>query len=62
VAALGCAVGPYANGLVVMQDDIDSEGEAASTTRNRQNYKLVDWREIKAALKLAGGSGESSTP
>jgi len=52
VAALGGAVGPYANGLVVMQDDVDSEGEAASTTRNRQNYKLVDWADVKAALRL----------
>ena len=35
-----------------MQDDIDSEGEATSTTRARQNFKLVDWREVKRALGL----------
>jgi len=51
VAALGGRVGPYAQGLVVMQDDMDTDGEAASTTRQRQNYKLVDWRQIKAALQ-----------
>jgi 3-phytase len=52
VAALGGAVGPYAEGLVVMQDDVDVDGEAPSTARVRQNFKLVDWRAVKAALGL----------
>ena len=52
VAAMGGAVGPFAEGLVVMQDDVDVEGEAASTDRQRQNFKLVDWRAVKTALKL----------
>jgi 3-phytase len=52
VAALGGAVGPYPNGLVVVQDDSDTEGEAPSGGRGRQNFKLVDWRAIKQALKL----------
>jgi 3-phytase len=54
VAALGGPVGPYAEGLVVMQDDVDVEGETPSTDRQRQNFKLVDWRTVKAALKLDG--------
>lgn len=52
VAAFGGAVGPYAEGLIVMQDDVEVDGEAASTTRRRQNFKLVDWRAVKAALGL----------
>jgi 3-phytase len=52
VAAIGGAVGPYAEGLVVMQDDVDVDGEAPSTARVRQNFKLVDWRAVKAALGL----------
>jgi 3-phytase len=52
VAALGGRVGSYPEGLVVMQDDVDTDGEAASTTRSRQNFKLVDWREVKRALGL----------
>lgn len=52
VAAQGGSVGPYPEGLVVMQDDVDAEGEAASTARARQNFKLVDWREVKRALGL----------
>lgn len=52
VAALGGPVGPYPEGLVVMQDDVDTAGEAASTARARQNFKLVDWREVKKALGL----------
>ncbi|MDO1560161.1 phytase [Brevundimonas sp. 2R-24] len=50
VAALGGQVGPFPAGLVVMQDDVDAEGEEASTRRARQNYKLVDWREVRRAL------------
>lgn len=52
VAALGGPVGPFPEGVVVMQDDVDTEGEAVSTRRVRQNYKLVDWREVKRALGL----------
>jgi 3-phytase len=52
VAALGGSVGSYPEGLVVMQDDVDTEGEAASTARARQNFKLVDWRDVKRALGL----------
>ena len=52
VTAQGGAVGGFAGGLVVMQDDVDSEGEALSTTRNRQNFKLVDWRAVATALGL----------
>lgn len=51
VAALGGTVGPYADGLVVMQDDADSAGEAPGQAP-RQNFKLVDWREVKRALGL----------
>jgi 3-phytase len=50
VAALGGRVGPYAQGLVVVQDDMDTDGEAPSTQRQRQNYKLVGWAEVKKAL------------
>ncbi len=47
VSALGGVVGGYPEGLVVMQDDID-EGVAGA----RQNFKLVDWREVRRALGL----------
>ncbi|OYU69305.1 MAG: 3-phytase [Alphaproteobacteria bacterium PA2] len=52
VAAVGGPVGPYPEGLVVMQDDIDDVGEVVTTNRIRQNFKLVDWRSVKLALKL----------
>ena len=52
VAAMGGAVGPYASGLVVMQDDADTEGEALESRREAQNFKLVDWAEIRRALGL----------
>lgn len=52
VAALGGQVGPFPEGLVVVQDDVDSDGEAGSTSRVRQNFKLIDWREVKKALGL----------
>lgn len=50
VAALGGPVGRFPSGLVVAQDDVDTEGEVASTARARQNFKLVDWRDIRRAL------------
>jgi 3-phytase len=39
IDALAGMVGPYPEGLVVVQDD-DNDGLA-------QNFKLVDWREIR---------------
>ena len=51
MAALGGRVGQFPEGLVVMQDDSDSESEAP-VARARQNFKLVDWRDVKAALGL----------
>lgn len=47
VAALGGVVGGFPEGLVVMQDDVDG-GSAGQ----RQNFKLVDWREVRKALGL----------
>jgi 3-phytase len=47
VAALGGQVGAFPQGLVVMQDDVDDGATGA-----RQNFKLVDWREVKKALGL----------
>lgn len=52
VAALGGPVGPYPNGVVVMQDDSDTDGEAPTSMRVKQNFKIVDWNNIKQALKL----------
>ncbi|MEY4256931.1 MAG: hypothetical protein RLZZ141_2158, partial [Pseudomonadota bacterium] len=52
VAALGGNVGPYREGLVVVQDDIDDAGDTPTTNRLKQNFKLVDWRSIKSALKI----------
>ena len=52
VAAVSGAVGKYAEGLIVMQDDVDTEGEGGSVMRSRQNYKLVDWRDVKRALNI----------
>jgi len=47
VAAHGRLVGGFPEGLVVVQDDVD-QGSAGA----RQNFKLVDWRQIKDALGL----------
>lgn len=44
IDALGGPVGPFPEGLVVVQDD-ENEGLT-------QNFKLVDWREIRSALGL----------
>ena len=52
VAGLGGPVGAFAEGLLVVQDDVDTAGETTSTRRVRQNFKLVDWREVKRALGL----------
>jgi 3-phytase len=42
-------IGAYPGGLVALQDDLD---EAPGVTGERQNFKIVDWREIRRALKL----------
>jgi len=47
VAAAGGRVGDFASGLVVMQDDVDQGAKG-----ERQNFKLVDWAEVKKALGL----------
>ncbi len=44
LAAAGGAVGPFPEGLVVIQDDVNDVGT--------QNFKYVDWRDIRAALGL----------
>lgn len=44
LAALGGAVGPFPEGLVVVQDDVNDVGT--------QNFKYIDWRDIKVALGL----------
>jgi len=51
VAALGGPVGPYSQGLVVVQDDADTAGQAPGQAP-RQNFKLVDWRDVRRALTL----------
>ena len=52
LAALGGPVGAFPEGLVGVQDDSDTDGETTTGARARQNFKLVDWRAVKAALKL----------
>ncbi|HET9812074.1 MAG TPA: phytase [Sphingomicrobium sp.] len=49
IDALGGPIGPYAAGVVAVQDDLD---EAPGRTGERQNFKFIDWREIRRALKL----------
>lgn len=49
IAALEGPVGPYKEGLIVVQDDVD---EIPGSTGERQNFKYVDWTAIKKALKL----------
>lgn len=44
LAAAGGAVGPFPEGVVVIQDDVNDEGG--------QNFKYVDWRDIRRALRL----------
>lgn len=43
VDAWSGAIGPYSRGLVAMQDDVNEGGA--------QNFKLVDWAAIRAALE-----------
>ncbi|MGA9658581.1 MAG: phytase [Asticcacaulis sp.] len=52
VAGFGGQIGPYGKGVVVMQDDADTDGEAPATVRKRQNFKIVDWNDIRKALKI----------
>lgn len=52
LAALGGPVGAFPEGLIVAQDDSDTDGETTVGARARQNFKLVDWRAVKTALKL----------
>ena len=47
VSALGGPVGAFPDGLVVVQDDVDQ-----GSTGARQNFKLIDWREVRKALAL----------
>lgn len=49
VAAMEGPVGGFAEGLVVVQDDLD---ETPGVTGERQNFKLIDWRTIREALGL----------
>jgi len=44
LAAWSGPIGPFPNGVVVVQDDINDVGN--------QNFKYIDWRDIKAALGL----------
>lgn len=60
VAAIGGPVGRFGEGLIVVQDDVDSDQETASSEHVRQNFKLVDWRDVKRVLHLdAPGSGNA---
>ena len=52
VAALGGPGGPYPEGLIVVPDDADTEGATGGVVRERQNFKLVDWRAVKSALEI----------
>ena len=44
--ALGGPVGGFPEGLVVVQDDVNDRGT--------QNFKFLDWRDVRAALGLDG--------
>lgn len=52
LAAHAGPAGAFPEGLIVVQDDSDTEGEAPAAGRTRQNFKLVDWRDVKKALGL----------
>ncbi len=47
LAALGGPVGAFPEGLVVVQDDVNDVGT--------QNFKYIDWRDIRTALGLQAG-------
>lgn len=44
LAALGGVVGPFPEGVVVVQDDVNDVGT--------QNFKYINWRDIRTALGL----------
>jgi 3-phytase len=46
VAAWSGPIGPFPNGAIAVHDDIDTPH------RGQQNYKLIDWRDVKKALGL----------
>jgi 3-phytase len=50
--AVGGPAGPFSDGFLAIQDDVDTEGEALSTDRAKQNFKFVDWRAVSKALRL----------
>jgi 3-phytase len=52
LAAYSGPIGSYPQGIIVVQDDADTQGEALSTQRLKQNFKIIDWREVKSALEL----------
>jgi 3-phytase len=49
VAAYSGPIGAFPEGLVVVQDD-RNEGMS-------QNFKLIDWRSVRAALGLSADAG-----
>lgn len=38
-------IGPFPEGALAMHDDRDGTGP-------QQNFKIVDWRDVRAAMKL----------
>lgn len=52
LAAHAGPIGAFPEGLLVIQDDLDTDGEALTAPQRRQNFKLVDWREVRRALGL----------
>jgi len=44
LAAWSGPIGPFPNGIVVVQDDVNDVGN--------QNFKTIDWRDIKTALAI----------
>lgn len=51
VAAFSGPIGPYPQGLIAVHDDQDVAQDGRGH-RGQQNYKLVDWRDVKRALGL----------
>ncbi len=35
-----------------MKDDSDTDGETPATARQRQNFKIVDWNDIRKSLAI----------